>query len=620
MSNAEYKERIDEQLVEDSKVAEMRTEESEAVQTHIGSTDEKSLIGALIGQHYEILELLGEGGMSKVYKARHMILDEPVALKVISGHFTNEAKTLRRFRQEAVAATQLKHPNICSVREFGVDDGKPFLVMEFIDGTSLDDLLEKEKQLDTSRALHLLLDVCEGLEYAHKRNVIHRDIKPANLILRAEKDGSTSVEIVDFGIAKLIREDDSGPNLTATGEVFGTPNYMSPEQCLGKVVDKRSDIYSVGCVLFHLVSGHPPFAADSVLETLMKQVNESPERLRGDAESINPIIQKCMKKHANDRYQSIADLKSDIKRILAGERLAGETPADNDIADGDNGQRIADVHIPQNETKPRRNPVLVALICIIIALTSTIVINNIVNGSKRSTTPTNTSPQNIESALTPNSSWAKTHHEADLLHRKGDTTKALALYEEAYELAVKGQARPAEVAYLAEETAGCARYLNDAKKAIKYYGIAAQQAKSMGDFDWQQRMLGGLARSEFEQKMFDEGLKHYDEILKIQLEAVGDDPIIMAYWRIAGTAYMDAGRPVKAEPYFKKVLELSKQFPGAQHQQVALAHYELGRIAAINGQKDVAKLHYETALKMGRLSWLQTDEIRKIEDALNRVK
>ncbi len=592
MSNAEFKE----ELQQDRLVEDIEAVLDAAVESHTAdSNSTKTAIGAVIGQHYEIVELLGEGGMSKVYKARHMILNEPVALKLISSHFTNEAKTLMRFRQEALAATHLKHPNICGVREFGVDNGSPFLVMDFIDGTSIDDILTKEKRIDHQRALQLVLDVCEGLEYAHKKDVIHRDIKPANLIVKTEKDGSTSVEIVDFGIAKLIREDDSGPNLTATGEVFGTPNYMSPEQCLGKSVDKRSDIYSLGCVLFHLVSGRAPFASNSVLETLMKQVKDDPEYLNNVPGSVNAIIQKCTRKAAADRYQSMAELKSDIKKVLAGEPISTTV------------------------SKPKRSPLLLALIWIVVVCTSGVVINNIIHSNSQNTS-ISSSQESTGPTLTANSEWAKKHHQADLLHRKGDTARALPMYEEAYDTAKKSNAAPRELTYLAEEMAGCARYLNDGEKAIKYYGLAADQAKNIGDYDWQQRLLGGLARSEFEQKQYDKGLNHYEEILRIQTNAVGDDPVIMEYWLTVGTAYMDAGRPAQAESYFKKTLELGTRYPGSEHKTVALAHYQLGRIADLNGQMDVAKQEYETALKLGRLAWLQNDDMTKIQDALSKLK
>ncbi len=271
------------------------------------------LVGKTIGGHYELLELLGTGGMSVVYKARHLLLDRLVAIKFLLPKFVHDEQSTRRFQQEAKAAADLQHPNICGVKEFGLDEnGRAFLVMDFLEGPTLAEVLQNDTKLDAKRALVIMTQVCEGLAHAHSKGIVHRDIKPGNIVLIRENDGTELVKIVDFGIAKLIREDQSGPDLTKTGDVFGTPNYMSPEQCLGKKVDNRSDIYSVGCVIYETVIGAPPAKADSILETLMLHANGIVPDFEDSRvpTTLQAVICKALETEPTKRFLQISDLRA----------------------------------------------------------------------------------------------------------------------------------------------------------------------------------------------------------------------------------------------------------------------------------------------------------------------
>ncbi|MCA9801044.1 MAG: serine/threonine protein kinase [Cyanobacteria bacterium HKST-UBA02] len=283
------------------------------------SERDPEMVGKTVGGHFEVLSVLGKGGMSTVYKARHILLDRIVAIKFVLPKLVHDEKTIWRFQQEAKAATSLQHPNICGVKEFGLDErGCPFLVMDLIDGQTLKDLIGK--RLAEKRIIELARQICAGLEYAHAQGVIHRDLKPENIVVTRDKSGAEEVKILDFGIAKLLRDDEEGPNLTKTGDIFGTPTYMSPEQCLGKRVDRRSDIYSLGCLLYEMAAGKPPFASDSSLEMLMLHVNESPpplEKLSVTAD-MEKIIYCCLRKDPDERYQSIKDLASDLEDLDQG--------------------------------------------------------------------------------------------------------------------------------------------------------------------------------------------------------------------------------------------------------------------------------------------------------------
>src|SRR4029450_1587391 len=215
--------------------------------------------------------------MSAVYKARHLLIDRIVAIKVLHSHLVSQATTLKRFQQEANAVSHLSHPNIIAIHDFGISaETQPYLIMDYLEGTSLSDLLEKEGHLSLERAFPIFLEICEALDHAHEHGVVHRDLKPSNVMLTNIGEQTDCVKIVDFGIAKLMPTADSeGQNLTKTGEVFGSPLYMSPEQCMGQPLDAPCDIYSMGCVMYETLMGKPPFHGNNVLETMYMRLTET---------------------------------------------------------------------------------------------------------------------------------------------------------------------------------------------------------------------------------------------------------------------------------------------------------------------------------------------------------
>ncbi len=285
----------------------------------------RSTEGKVIGGHYEVLSVIGSGGMSTVYKARHSLLDRPVAIKIIHPANLIDTKALLRLKQEAQAATRLSHQNVVSVREFGLDsEGFPFLVMDYIDGKPLSQVIDEKKCLGAEITRTLISQVSAGLAHAHDRGIIHRDIKPSNIILSKNDAGADEVKIVDFGIAKSLASE-KAVNLTQTGEVFGTPNYMSPEQCLGRSVDARSDIYSLGCLLYECLHGYPPFSGDSSIEVIMKHVtgaqitfdkNKTPAYLE-------ELILKCMEREPARRFCSVAEFQ---RALMANQSEKNSSP------------------------------------------------------------------------------------------------------------------------------------------------------------------------------------------------------------------------------------------------------------------------------------------------------
>ncbi|MBS1957162.1 MAG: protein kinase [Cyanobacteria bacterium SZAS-4] len=279
-----------------------------------------------LSNQYEFLSEIGSGGMGVIYKARHTALNQIVAIKMLHKSRVDEV-SVRRFQQEAKAVTALDHPCIVRVRDFGVtDSGQPHMVLDFIEGDTLSKAIQKSAGLPLAESLELFIQACDALEHAHARGVLHRDLKPSNIMLVPRLSGPPLVKIVDFGIAKINAPDheSSVPNLTQTGEVFGSPLYMSPEQASGAKLDSRSDIYSFGCVMYETLTGAPPFVGGSSIETIFRQLNDPAPTLKEGSlgkefpPEIEAIVAKSLEKKLDDRFQSMTELKNELLNLKLG--------------------------------------------------------------------------------------------------------------------------------------------------------------------------------------------------------------------------------------------------------------------------------------------------------------
>ena len=272
---------------------------------------------------YELHRRIGRGGMAEVSLARDQLLDRPVAIKVLFPEFATDPAFVERFRREATAAANLNHPNIVGVYDWGEAEGTYFIVMEYVDGRSLSQILRAEGPLHPDRVADVGADVAAALGFAHRNGVVHRDVKPGNVLV----DQGGLVKVADFGIARAITAS-SDDNLTQIGTVMGTATYFSPEQARGDAVDPRSDIYSLGCVLYELVVGRPPFSGDSPVAIAYKQVHEAPVPPRQVNSAVPPaleaIILKCLAKNPANRYPSAEDLRADLRRFREGNRILAE--------------------------------------------------------------------------------------------------------------------------------------------------------------------------------------------------------------------------------------------------------------------------------------------------------
>jgi serine/threonine-protein kinase len=281
------------------------------------------LLGQTLDGRYVIERQLGKGGMGLVYAAKHAMLGKKIAIKVLKPDVSSDEQVIARFRREAQAASSIGSPHICDVSDFGVlPDGATYFVMEFLDGPSLTDAMKQQRPMSVPQILSIGIQMCDALGAAHERGIIHRDLKPDNVHLVHQAGRDDFVKVLDFGIAKVGGAADK--KLTQAGQVFGTPHYMSPEQCSGREVDHRTDIYAIGVMLYEMATGQVPFDADNLMGVLTKHVYENPIPPRELPPPVNvppgleAVILRSLAKQPEARYQSMAELKADLEAVGAG--------------------------------------------------------------------------------------------------------------------------------------------------------------------------------------------------------------------------------------------------------------------------------------------------------------
>jgi serine/threonine protein kinase len=290
-------------------------------------SDNKLAPGTMVGGDYEVLSLLGVGGMGFVYKVRHRLLGKVYAMKTISPEQLNDV-SWRRLQVEAQAIARISHPNIVGIANLGMHEGRlPFYVMDLLEGENLADILSRGP-LSLAEALPIFIEICAGLGYAHRKGIVHRDIKPGNIFILSKPDHSGRVKLVDFGIAKLSGLKNPGEQaLTSMGEVFGSPLYMSPEQCEGKKIDARSDIYSLGCTFFEVLTGITPFRGKNPVQTMLMHQKQPPPLLSSASkgkvvsEAMENVITTMLAKKPMDRYPNLEKVAEDLLKVQRGEEV-----------------------------------------------------------------------------------------------------------------------------------------------------------------------------------------------------------------------------------------------------------------------------------------------------------
>lgn len=326
-----------------------------------------SLPGTTLAEKYFVESLIGSGATSRVYRAEHTQMKRPAAIKILKSNLISDEQSKLRFDQEARAVSSLAHPNLVTIYDVGVAPrGEPYIIMEFLEGESLTDILERVGHLEIGEALRIFIQATDALIHAHKRGVIHRDLKPSNLMLVETDAGDTAIKIVDFGLAKLKTLTGEQQKLTKTGEVFGSPIYMSPEQCTGKNVDVRTDIYSLGIVMYQSFTGRPPFLGKNSIDVIRKQLKDPVPTFREAnpdlslPREIESIVFKTLHKNPDERYQTMQQLHDDLVLIQSdkGHMLDFETEP----------VLVAQTAPAQAESLPRRVALILLLMVFLVAL------------------------------------------------------------------------------------------------------------------------------------------------------------------------------------------------------------------------------------------------------------
>ena len=280
-----------------------------------------AFLNKTIGGRYQIVSCIGEGGMSFVYLVKHRALDKVMALKMMQPHHHQDSDMIQRFKQEAKSVASLSHPNVVTIHDYGVtEEGFLFFVMDYLKGTNLAQLIKKQANLNVRSSLPIFIQMCKALEHAHGKGILHRDLKPSNIML-LDEGGEDLVKIVDFGIAKVMGEkEDTDERITKSGEIFGSPMYMSPEHCMGRTLDVRSDIYSMACVMYETLTGQPPFVGLTAYEIFFKQMNTAPAPFAlstgEDPElcaEIERIVIGCLNRDTTTRFQSMSLLRQALE-------------------------------------------------------------------------------------------------------------------------------------------------------------------------------------------------------------------------------------------------------------------------------------------------------------------
>lgn len=289
------------------------------------------MVGKILGNRYEILEEIGCGGMANVYKAHCRLLNRPVAIKVLKKELGEDSEYINRFNVEAQAAASLVHPNIVSIFDFGSEDDSRYIVMELIEGITLKQFINENAPLEIKDALNIAYQICDALSVAHDHNIIHRDIKPQNIMITSDM----RVKVTDFGIARA----GGGSTMTADNSIIGSVHYISPEQARGSVLDGRTDLYSLGIVLYEMLTGKVPFECDSPVAVAMKHIEEVPvspvEYNNKVTYSVDQMVMKAISKNIDDRYQTASAFRNDIVKLIENPEalivFSSNQPTDTDV-------------------------------------------------------------------------------------------------------------------------------------------------------------------------------------------------------------------------------------------------------------------------------------------------
>jgi len=350
-------------------------------QTLRSSGPTHDLVGQVLADRYHIIKKLGEGGMGQVYLAEHVKMGRRSAIKVMNPSMVHDPEAVARFNREASNASRISDAHVCAIYDFGeTPEGLIYLAMEFIEGEPLTELIRREGALPVVRAADICIQVAAALQAAHDLGIVHRDLKPDNIMLTRGRDGADGVKVVDFGLAKAVGGEGGGQKVTRTGLVVGTPEFMSPEQLSGDKLDGRSDVYSLGLVLFNTLTGTLPFPADSVQEAMIKRLTDEPAELvevRPDLHfppGLQQTLDTGLARSPVDRYQSAAKFAHDLASVVGLSRADGGVTLPPTLTDDDKTELIE----PVRAGKRSRVPIVVGVIVLLGAAGAVVTIGRTV--------------------------------------------------------------------------------------------------------------------------------------------------------------------------------------------------------------------------------------------------
>jgi hypothetical protein len=341
-------------------------------QTLRSATLASDLVGQIIADRYHVMKKLGEGGMGQVYLAEHVKMGRRSAIKVMNPAMVHDPDAVARFNREASNASRITHPNVCAIYDFGeTPDGLIYLAMEFIEGEPLTDLLERDGALPLARAVNVFLQVADALQAAHDLGIVHRDLKPDNIMLTRHKGAA---KVVDFGIAKAVGGDLPGQNVTKTGLVIGTPEFMSPEQLSGDTLDGRSDLYSLALVFYRMLTGKLPFDATTAQETMIQRLTDEPAKLveaRPDLSfpaGLQPVLDTALTRTPADRYQTVAKFAADVSAVAGRPSGALDTEGKTQLLDPAAAPAAKTTRISAKQVAPGKGSLIAVAVGVVMLL------------------------------------------------------------------------------------------------------------------------------------------------------------------------------------------------------------------------------------------------------------
>jgi len=544
-----------------------------------------------------ILSTLGQGQVGTVYKVQSETTKEIFAAKVLHAQYMRDPSALKRFEREIDSAKLCDHRNLVKIFEKGKTVfGTPYFLMEHLDGKNLATILSEQIYIDEPHALNWFLQICDGVGHAHSKGLVHRDLKPSNIIIVKGVGGSEVVKIVDFGIAKISSQD---TNITNTGEIFGSPNYMSPEQCQGNSIDSRSDIYSLGCCFFEMVTGSAPFAAENPIKTVLKQINEPHIPIRKASpnldlsEGLEHLIDRMLVKNPDERYQTISEIQRDVLQIRSGQ-LPVQIPVKSYLqtlnGDQDN----------------RRMLVVIASGAFVILATTLLAIFFFNDNSSPLLSQDQHKPgtpsSKVVSAWTLDmlpafrshnaTSWSKYTRLAYDAMLNNDRLEAYKLRVKAIEAGERDNAPVDDLLELYEQAAGIAPNVD----LSSYYSLkAAALAKKNNLADRYEKELGYRGMILEYYKKFDEAGRQYLELAHLKRERFGaDNGGYESALRSAGHAFYKANMYNEAKATFTELLRNDK----CTTEDKVTAYRYFGRLEFMVHNVTKAKEYFKKALDL----------------------